>query len=134
MSEIVGVPLEPTPTTALSDMVDKGLSKFTVQLEEISASATKEFALLKALRKMKEEWAEVNFEIAPYRDTGVYVLSAVDDIQMMLDDHILKAQTMRGSPFVKAFEEEMQAWEEKLISIQDIIDAWLSVSKKINYF
>lgn len=50
----------------------------------------------------------------------------------MLDDHILKAQTMRGSPYVKAFEEEMQQWEEKLISIQDIIDAWLAVRNFTN--
>jgi dynein heavy chain, axonemal len=34
---------------------------------------------------------------------------------------------MHSSPYVKAFEDEMQAWEEKLISMQDIIDAWLTV-------
>lgn len=55
-------------------------------------------------------------------------MSAVDDIQMLLDDHILKAQTMRGSPYVKAFEADMVAWEEKLISMQDILDAWLTVT------
>lgn len=58
------------------------------------------------------------------------ILSAVDDIQMLLDDHILKAQTMRGSPYVKAFEADMVAWEEKLISMQDILDAWLTVRKQ----
>jgi len=57
----------------------------------------------------------------------VAILSAVDDIQVLLDDHILKAQTMRGSPYVKAFEQEMMAWEEKLISMQDILDAWITV-------
>lgn len=67
MSEIVGVPLEPLPETALSDMIEKGLSKYTTQLEEISATATKEFALLKNLRKMKEEWVDILFECAPYR-------------------------------------------------------------------
>lgn len=51
----------------------------------------------------------------------------MDDIQVMLDDNILKAQTMRGSPYVKAFETEMQQWEEKLISMQDILDSWLTV-------
>lgn len=63
-----------------------------------------------------------------FSETGVSILSAIDDIQVMLDDHILKAQTMRGSPYVKAFEEEMQKWEEKLIMMQDILDAWLVVS------
>lgn len=62
-----------------------------------------------------------------FRDTGVPILSAVDDIQVMLDDHLLKAQTMRGSPFVKAFETEMIAWEDKLISMQDILEQWLMV-------
>jgi dynein heavy chain len=57
----------------------------------------------------------------------VDILSAVDNIQVMLDDNILKVQTMRGSPYVKAFEAEMQAWESKLISMQDILDAWLEV-------
>lgn len=38
---------------------------------------------------------------------------------------------MRGSPNIKAIEEEMNAWEEKLISMQDIIDAWLLVSSQI---
>lgn len=63
-----------------------------------------------------------------FRETGVSILTAVDDIQLMLDDHILKAQTMRGSPYVKPFEEEMQQWEEKLVSMQDILDAWLQVT------
>lgn len=59
---------------------------------------------------------------------GISILSAVDDIQVILDDHIIKAQTMRSSPYIKPFEEEMISWETKLISMNDILDVWLKVS------
>ncbi|XP_015588713.1 dynein heavy chain 3, axonemal [Cephus cinctus] len=126
ISKVVGVPIEPTAQSSLSDMIDHGLPVYINKLEEISSAATKEHALEKNLRKMQDEWQNVYFDLNPYRETGVHILSAVDDIQVLLDDHILKAQTMRGSPFVKAFEYEMQSWEEKLIMMQDIIDQWLT--------
>ncbi|CAH8646697.1 unnamed protein product [Heterobilharzia americana] len=75
---------------------------------------------------------DVNEELAnrvwKLRDIiGLSILSAVDDIQVLLDDHIIKAQTMRNSPYIKPFEEEMIAWEAKLISMNDILDVWLKV-------
>ncbi|KAJ8730381.1 hypothetical protein PYW07_017419 [Mythimna separata] len=115
-----------TPETTLADMVEQGVHVFAAQLEEIEQYASKEYALERALNKMKEEWVGVKFEIVPYRDTGVGILTGLDDVQQLLDDHILKSQTMRGSPYVKAFEADMVSWEEKLISMQDILDQWLA--------
>lgn len=74
---------------------------------------TQEFSLERAMQRMVEDWDAVIFNTTLYRDTGVSILAAVDEIQTTLDDQIVKTQTMRGSPFIKPFEAEIKVmqWE-----------------------
>uniref|UniRef100_A0A8C3CSN0 Dynein axonemal heavy chain 3 n=1 Tax=Cairina moschata TaxID=8855 RepID=A0A8C3CSN0_CAIMO len=108
VSEIVGCEIKPNETTTLLNM-----------LEPIGAAASKEYSLEKSIEKMKSEWVNMQFNL------NNSILSAVDDIQLLLDDHIVKTQTMCGSPFIKPIEAECRAWEEKLTLMQDILDSWL---------
>ncbi|XP_058254502.1 dynein axonemal heavy chain 3 [Hemibagrus wyckioides] len=125
ISSIVGFEVKPDAHTSLLNMLELGLHKHTDKLEEIGASASKEYSLEKALEKMKLEWTDLQFSFTQYRDTGTNVVSAVDDIQVLLDDHIIKTQTIKGSPFIKPIEAECKEWEERLLQVQDILDAML---------
>ena len=59
------------------------------------------------------------------QDTGTYVLGGIDEIQLLLDDQIVKVQAMNASPFVKPFLERSSKWEKSLITLQDMLDNWL---------
>ncbi|NXW28891.1 DYH3 protein, partial [Phaetusa simplex] len=125
ISKLVGCEIRPDETTTLENILEFGLSKYIDQLEPIGAAASKEYSLEKSIEKMKSEWVNMQFSLVKYRDTNTSILSAIDDIQLLLDDHIVKTQTMCGSPFIKPIEAECRAWEDKLCLMQDILDSWL---------
>ncbi|XP_041955531.1 dynein heavy chain 12, axonemal isoform X1 [Alosa sapidissima] len=133
MSSIVVYDLTPNSGTTLRKVLRLNLASYLEQFEIISAAASKEFSLEKAMQTMVEVWDGVSFNHHPYRESGVSILTAVDEIQTMLDDQIVKTQTMRGSPFIKPFEAEIKRWEERLIRIQDTIDEWLKVQAQWLY-
>ena len=125
LADQVGKPVQPNEMSTLASLLEQNVGDYIEQIQEASDTASKEFSLEKALDKMLGEWKPMEFDCMEYRDTGTYILRALDDIQTLFDDHIVKTQAMRSSPFVKPFEQRCRDWEKKLISMQEIIDEWL---------
>ncbi len=57
--------------------IDSFMNLSVCRLEEIGASASKEFSLEKSLEKMKQEWTELRFGFSPYKDTVKHNLMCV---------------------------------------------------------
>lgn len=104
ISNIIDIPIKIDPDLTLGKVLDMHLDGYIDQFEDISEGATKENNLEKAMDKMEKEWSDLAFTINPYKDTGTYVLASVDEIQLLLDDHIMKSITIRNSPQIKPFE------------------------------
>ncbi|KAJ3222973.1 Dynein heavy chain 7, axonemal [Clydaea vesicula] len=127
LSAIAGIEIKPDASTSMRKMLKLNLEQFLPEFEITGDSASKEYTIEKNMIKMEAEWAPLEFNCLPYRDTGTFILSALDEVQQLLDDQIVKTQSMRGSPYVKPFEVEIKEWERKLIYIQDALDEWLTV-------
>ncbi|XP_053614808.1 dynein axonemal heavy chain 12 [Plodia interpunctella] len=133
MSTIAGFDLTPTAGTTLRKIINFDLWDEIDQYEIISVAATKELALITNLNKMIAEWTDICFKTSPYKDTGIFILSGLDDIQSVLDDHIVKTIGMRGSAFVKPFETQVRSWYEKIMRVNATIDEWGKVQSQWLY-
>ncbi|KAK6095886.1 hypothetical protein MT418_003767 [Batrachochytrium dendrobatidis] len=127
MSAAAEFEIRPDGSASLRKMLKMNLEQFLVPFQEISDFASKEYTLEKNMSKMFQEWEPLEFILIAYRETGTHILASVDEAQQLLDDQIVKTQSMRGSPYIKPFEQQIKEWEHKLLTTQEIIDEWLKV-------
>jgi len=93
-----------------------GYEKYINFMEEVADEAAKQFANENSLKNMKRDWEPLEFTNKAWKETGSHILEgeAVENLTTALDDHIIKTQTMRNSPYIGPFKEEVFEWEELL--------------------
>ncbi|KAA0158934.1 hypothetical protein FNF31_05104 [Cafeteria roenbergensis] len=129
MEESVGFKLPHNARTNLGDMLKLGLEERVANIEDTCVMASKEHSLEKALEKMQADWEPVELDLKSHKGTGTYILSgaSVDEVQALLDDHIVKAQTMGASRFAQALIGRIKEWVDALTLIQNVLDGWVKV-------
>ena len=97
-------------------------------LEGESDFAFRQYTMQNNMNAMKNDWIPLMFDTIEWKGVS-YILTgdAVEQIGEKLDDHIIKTQSMRGSPFIEPFKEELFAWEETLMTTQENLEIWLQV-------
>ncbi|CAF1941259.1 unnamed protein product [Rotaria magnacalcarata] len=133
LSELVKMPVRPKKDLTFSKCLDMGLQKYIDMISKVAEKAGKEFSIEQQLDKMENEWKSVRFDVLPYKQTGTFIIKTSEEISQMLDDHIVATQSMSFSPFKKAFEERIAAWENKLKITQEVLDEWLACQRSWLY-
>lgn len=134
MSSIAGFDLTPNAGTSLRKITKFGIDHLLSNFEIISIGANKELKLQIDLADMIEQWEHVDFPIEDFKDTGIKILGNIEDIQVLLDDHIIKTLSMRDSTFVKPFEQNVFKWYERLLRTSRIFDEWIQVQNGWLYY
>jgi hypothetical protein len=57
----------------------------------------------------------------------------VEEAQLLLDEHTVKTQAMKSSPFAAPIYEALVEWEKKLSLIEGVLDEWLVCQMKWIY-
>ena len=129
MDSAVGFAIPRQADTPLEGYLRVGLEAHVASIEDTCVNASKEFNLERSLDKMEEEWKPVVLELKPHKDTGTYIVTGMtaDEVQLLLDDHIIKSTTMQASRFARPLEGRIKAWIGTLNNVQAVLDEWLKV-------
>jgi len=133
ISDKLGEHIEPDDELTLQHLLELKVDDHIEEIQEVCVAAEKQYGLEKALEAMIQEWKEIEFIVKPYKETGTSVVGGVDDIITLLDDHIVKTQTMRGSPFIKPIEQNCRDWESRLKYAQGLIEEWIACQRTWMY-
>lgn len=95
-------------------------------LEQEADFAFRQYTMFNQMNDMKDAWKPQNFDTVEWKGVS-YILTgeAVEQISEKLDEHIIKTQSMRGSPFIEPFKDELFAWEDTLMTTQENLEIWL---------
>lgn len=106
-------------------MIQEKLEPFLPQFDIISVAAMKELNLLQNLQSMQHQWTQVSYDTIPWEDDpNLHILTNLENVFTILDDHIIDTLKMRASVFVKPIEEDVKLWYDKLNSVQKVTQSW----------
>lgn len=121
----VGFEVKPTEDFTFEKLLDMGMLKYSDICVEVGEKAAKEHHIEKMLSEMDAIWQTVNFQLLNFKDKpNVYIIRGYDEIQAIVDEHIVNTQAMQFSPFKKPFEEEILKKNSQLKTMSDILEEW----------
>jgi len=131
ISDKVGFTVQPEEEFTFSKALDMGLMKNVEEIVEIGERAAKEFAIEVMLNDMMAVWDKINFELLPFKQT--WIIRGYDEINAILDEHIVQTQAMQFSPFKKPFEEKINDWNDRLLHMSTILEEWAKCQGQYMY-
>ncbi|KAG5886035.1 hypothetical protein JTB14_000014 [Gonioctena quinquepunctata] len=131
MSEIAGKNVTPNAGTTLRKIMEIDFHSQLLEYEIISTGATKEKQLRDDLEQLKSQWSDINFTLTTRKDTDNKILTDLEAIEAVVNDHTIRVLNMRGSVFVKPHDNEVRRFYSRISKVKRTIENWTMMQKHL---
>jgi len=134
VAALIGVPIVRDDFFTLQKILDLKAPAHGEAIGLVSTEATQEQALEEMLHKVVAKWADVCFQVVPYKESkDTFMLGGIEEISIALEDSMVTMSTIMSSRFVKGIRETVEKVEAQLSLFSETLDEWLAVQKNWMY-
>ena len=132
--DLVGEELIRDETFTLGTLLELNIFSKREAIEEISVQATNEATLEDMLKKVENNWRELDYQLLPYKDTkDMFILGGIDEVMEKLEDSQVTISTIRGSRFQGPIKPQVDEWYRLLQLFAETLDEWIQCQRNWMY-
>lgn len=97
-------------------------------VEDLSQTATKEFAVSSKLEEIVAQWGKLEFSFAVYKGrAGSYIFKGAEaaDLQEILEESLMILGGMANSRYALPFKQQVDEWVNILGETGEVMERWL---------
>ncbi len=119
----------------LEGLLNIGILDHRDEIEEICNGSVKELQIETKLAAIAEEWADLNFVFANFKNRGPVILKGqeLSEVMEKLEDSQMTLGSMATNRYSAPFREEVALWIAKLSTVADTIEQWTVVQSMWMY-
>ncbi|XP_066905836.1 dynein axonemal heavy chain 6 isoform X2 [Halyomorpha halys] len=125
LEKILNCKFLPDEVKTLKKLEELGMFNYPEVIADLSAQASSESALEGLLKKVEDAWKSLEFTVVPYKDAkDVYMLSALEEINTILDETHINLSTISSSRSVGPIKPKVDEWNEKVELFSKTLEEW----------
>ncbi|EAY07015.1 Dynein heavy chain family protein [Trichomonas vaginalis G3] len=133
ISEIVGFNCVPTMDLTLQGFLQMDLGRWGQQITEVASVAMQEYSIESVLDKLDLELETTQFITIPFRDSGQFIISGVNDIISIIDDQLVTSQTLLSSPYIAPVKKRALERLDFLRHCHQTMEEWVTCQRQWLY-
>ncbi|XP_068243599.1 uncharacterized protein [Palaemon carinicauda] len=127
LNKAAGFDITPNAGTSLRKVVKMELGGLLKEFEVVSCGASREYSLELSLANMRHAWQTTHLVKAPHPEVEVDILAGLEDARILVEDHLITTHTIKNSPFVGPFVDDVKKWAAVLKKVQEALTIWMKV-------